>query len=211
MRKVLLPLMIGVLLALSTPVFAEIEIGGSFTPAEYLLQMNSEAQKLEDFLGVASSEDFDMIFGFHIGYSWWWLFYAAWDSLVMPPWWIYTSTSAGGETGIYRPGFLNLIDVGVRPTIGPVYVLATAGLNHMYIYKQDDLAIAGGELNLGVNLRLGAGLIFDWWSLVVSGTAVFGKFDDMATVIEGVADQNPKAIRYLINNLIPSVVFSLHL
>jgi hypothetical protein len=209
MRKVLLPLIIGILLALSTPVFAEIEIGGSFTPAEFLLLANEEAQALEAFLGAA--DDFDMIFGFHIGYSWWWLFYASWDAMVMPPWWIYTTTSAGGKSGLYRPGFLNLIDVGVRPTIGPVMILAEAGINNIYIYKQEDLAVSGGELSLGINLRLGAGLLFDWWSIVVTGTAVFAQFDDMVTVLQGVVDQNPKAIRYLINNLIPSISFQMHL
>ena len=208
MRRVFLPLIVVVLLALSAPVFAEIELGASFTPAEYM--MSAEIQQLEKFLGA--EDVFEAIFGFHIGYSWWWLFYGSWDAMVMPPWWVYSITVGEEASGIYRPAFLNLFDVGVRPTLGPIMLLAEAGINNIRIYGQEGLGVEGaGEANFGVNLRLGAGLMFDSWSITVTGTSVYNTFDKMVQVIKGVTESNPNAIRYLVSSLIPSITFNMHL
>lgn len=203
MRRFLVPLIALLLLSFSTPVFAEIELGASFTPAEFF--MSEEVRDLEAFLG--STDDFDMIYGFHVGYSWWWLFYASVDSLIVPPWFIYSIT-AGEQSGIYRPGYINMIDVGIRPTLGPLLIFAEAGLNNIFIYKQDELD--NPPDNLGVNLRIGGGLLMDWWSITVSGTSVFPNFDQMVNVLEGIIDQNPQAIRYLMESLIPSINVNLH-
>ena len=207
MRRVILPLIVVVLLALSAPVFAEIELGASFTPAEYM--MSEEIKQLEQFLGA--EDQFEAIFGFHIGYSWWWLFYGSWDAMVMPPWWVYSITVGEEASGIYRPAFLNLFDVGVRPTLGPIILLAEAGINNIRIYDQESLGVQGTEANFGVNLRLGAGLKFDWWGITVTGTSVFATFNKMVQVIQGVTESNPNAIKYLVNSLIPSITFSMHL
>jgi hypothetical protein len=191
-----------VLLSLATPIFAEIELGASLTPASYLktqdaIDMEKDIQQKEgSFLG-------DMIFGFHVGYSWWWLFYASWDSYVMPPWWVFSNVD------VYRPGFLNLIDLGIRPVIGPIILMAEIGVNSMYIYKQDE-DLDGGNGGFGANMRVGAGLKFKWWSLTLCGTSVFVDFDTMADVLAKVSDGNPKATDKLLATIIPSLTFNLH-
>ncbi len=209
MRRAYVPLVILVLLALSTPAFSEIELGASFTPAEFL--MSEEAKQLEQFIGA--EEDFEAIVGFHIGYSWWWIFYGSWDAIVMPPWWIYSITVGPDSSGTYKPGFLNLMDIGVRPTLGPIMLLAEAGLNNIYIHgQQAEIGIESAtEPNFGVNLRLGAGLKFGWWGITVTGTSVFATFTKMTDVIEGVIESDPLAIQYLISSLIPSITVNMHL
>lgn len=190
------------LLSLATPIFAEIELGASLTPASYL---KTEAAKdmEQDIQQKEGSFLADMIFGFHVGYSWWWLFYASWDSYVMPPWWIFSNVD------IYRPGFLNLIDLGIRPVIGPIILMAEVGVNHMYIYNQDEDENVG-DVDFGANMRVGAGLKFNWWSLTLCGTSVFIDFDTMASVLTKVSEGNPKATDKLLATIIPSLTFNVH-
>lgn len=194
------------LLFLASPIFAEIEIGASLTPASYM--KGEDAKDFEDFQDKEGSFLADMIFGFHFGYSWWWLFYASWDSYVMPPWWIM------GQTGQYKPGFLNLIDLGVRPAIGPILIMAEVGVNHMYLHGQDDDPEVEGDVDFGANLRLGAGLKFGWWSLTASGTCVFVDFDTMTNTLQQLGEGGKRAedaTQKLLATLIPSLTFSIHL
>lgn len=191
------------LLSLATPIFAEIELGASLTPASFLKSADAAAME-QNIVGKEGSFLADLIFGFHVGYSWWWLFYASLDSYVMPPWWVW------GNTGEYKPGFLNLIDLGVRPTLGPIMIMAEAGVNYMYLYKQAEDQKGASQPDFGANLRIGAGLQFGFWSLTASGTSVFVNFDEMINTMQKVSDGNPRAIDKLVATIIPSLTFNLH-
>jgi hypothetical protein len=189
MRKIVL---ITALLALvmAMPVFADIEIGASWTPV------------LAD--EKSSSEDLESITGFHLGYQWWGIFYATWDSLIMPP------DIINGLVGYQRPGFLNLIDAGITIRIGPIVTYVTAGINNVYVYKQEELS--GYEPEFGANLRAGAGLKFGWWGVNVSGTAVFASFERMAQTLAALGDDATRDIAFekIVDGLIPSVNVTLY-
>ena len=92
---------------------------------------------------------------------------------VITPWFVQQTTSYVDSNDVYTagtkaPGYLNFIDIGIRPQIGPIYLLATAGINHLYIHSK--YQVAGKVPPLGVNLRLGAGLQFGGLSIAVTGT-----------------------------------------
>jgi hypothetical protein len=186
MRKVVLAAAV-LLLIFAAPAFAnELELGLSWTPLPGA-DKNAEEGQL------------DSITGFHIAYNWWSIMYASWDSLVMPPFIIQD------WTGYRRPGFLNLYDVGIRIVLGPVVGYATLGMNNVYVYKQKELA--GLENNFGANLRLGAGLKFNWWGINLSGTAVFPSFQYMVNTLKGLAAKSTSdvALSKIGDALVPSI------
>ena len=187
-KKVLLVALL--VLAMTAPAFADLELGVSWTPIP-----------AED---ASSEEEFESITGFHLGYQWWGIFYATWDSLVMPPRIMY------GLTDKKRPGFLNMFDAGIRLRLGPIIMYTTAGINHVYLYKQDQ--IGNYDPDLGVNLRAGAGLKFGWWGANVSGTAVFADFEQMTQRLAALADERTAEIaaEKLLENLIPSINVTLY-
>ena len=189
MRKIVL---ITALLALvmAMPMFAEIEIGASWSPNF------ADPDKADDTL--------DSITGFHLGYRWWGIFYATWDSLIMPP------DAINNLVGYQRPGYLNLIDAGITIRLGPIVTYVTAGVNNVYVYKQDELS--GFESEFGANLRLGAGLKFDWWGVNVSGTSVFASFERMAQTLAALGDDATRniAAEKIVDGLIPSINVTLY-
>lgn len=195
MRKAVLAAVV-LLLLMTAPAFSqlgpgEIELGLSFTPLA-----------ADEGAGPAAEEDaLDAMPGFHVGYVLWNFVYASWDSLVAPP------SLMSNWTGFLRPGFLNLFNAGIRFVIKPVVGYATIGMNNIYVYRQGD--IQGLENNFGANLRLGAGVKFDWWGVNLSGTAVFPSFQRMIGTIKGLAattdDVRNAAIQKIGDSLVPSI------
>jgi hypothetical protein len=224
MKRIILLIAVLVLLLLASPVFAELELGMSITPAS-TLKGEAAKQYEEDFVGKSDTATFleNNFVGFHVGFSWWWLFYASWDAMVMPPWWIqqittYERVNADGSresvVGKYLPGYLNLFDVGIRPTIGPIVIMAEIGVNNIYVYKQSEDKSAQGGLDFGANLKVGAGLRFDFWSATLTGTSVFASTDQMISVLKllGGSKESTRmeAVRSLVETLIPSVNVNIH-
>jgi hypothetical protein len=189
------------LLLMTAPAFSdvgpgELEIGLSVTPLQGGQSAGPDAQ--EDSL--------DAMTGFHFGYVLFKFLYLSWDSLVSPPSLIKT------WTGFNRPGFLNLYDGGIRFFIKPVIGYVTIGLNNVYVYRQGDLQ--GLENNFGANLRLGAGVKFDWWGVNLSGTAVFPSFQRMAGTLKGLAattdDIRNASLQAIGDSLVPSLNVTLY-
>lgn len=184
MRKIVMCTLVLLILTAAVPAFSqELEVGASFTPVPG---------------GGTADGELDFIFGFHFGYSFFRILYASWDSLVMPP------AIISGWTGLYRPGYLNLYDAGIRFSIGPVIAFAELGLNSIYVYKQETI---GFDPNFGANLRLGAGARFGWWSIGLSGTSVFPSFEYMLNTLKGlVSDTTRKtSLGKIADTLVPSV------
>ncbi|QEN06140.1 hypothetical protein EW093_16080 [Thiospirochaeta perfilievii] len=198
------------LVLLSTTIFAEIELGLSFTPGDVLV--TEETAAAMQWVGADSTSD-ESLLGFHFGYSFWWLFYASYDSLIVPPWFVYqttTYTEADGTpvSGINAPGFMNFLDFGIRPKIGPIYLLATIGFNDLYIHSQYEQVEDAG---LGVNLRIGAGYQFGAFSINFTGTSMFNSFDQLSATMSRLSDQEPGAMDDFMSRIIPSIGFVLHL
>ena len=113
-------------------------------------------------------------------------------------------------TGLYRPGFLNLWDFGIRIQIRPVVASVGLGLNSIYVYRQGDVQTL--ENNFGANLRLAGGLRFDWWGIGLSGTAVFPSFDYMIDTLKGLIPESSRqfAAQKIGDALVPSITFTLY-
>ncbi len=188
MKRILIVLLIGIVMFLvAAPAFSEQwELGISVTP-------------------VPGKEEDNMLAGFHFGYKWWYIWYATWDSIVLPPWIIQD------WTGYVRPGFLNMFDAGVHLNLGPFIGYTELGVNYLYLYKQaeDNIKAGGG----GVNLRVGAGLKFNWWGLNLSGTAVFPSFSDLGRVLKGLVSEKTRELAFdaLLRQLVPSINLVLYL
>jgi hypothetical protein len=190
------------MLILTATLYGEIELGMSFTPGSFL---KSDEQKALDAISVADQGTLgDNILGFHVGYSFWWLFYASFDSLIVPPWWV------DQQVGIPAPGYINFFDVGIRPRIGPIYLLATVGINTLYIHSA--YADKNAENSMGVNIRLGAGLKFDALGISLTGTYTEADFAQLQKTITALTEGNdPRAQREFIQKLMPTIGFNLHL
>ena len=195
MRKAVLAAVV-LLLLMTAPAFSligpgEIELGLSWTPLEADQSAGPDAE--EDAL--------DAMTGFHVGYVLWNFLYLSWDSLVAPP------SLISDWTGFSRPGFLNLYDAGIRFLIKPVLGYVTIGMNNIYVYRQGDLQ--GLENNFGANLRIGAGVKFDWWGVNLSGTAVFPSFQRMIGTLKNLAATNSDiqnaAVQAIGDSLVPSI------
>jgi len=141
MKKLLVLLAALMLAAVAIPAaFAEVELGISATPVPG---------------GQSNQGGVDTITGFHVGYAWT-ILYGTVDSLAMPAQMISNMLGYWDDTqgiyvdGPYLPGFLNLVDVGVRFRINPFIAYAELGTNNIYVYKG-----VGGQNTWGANLRLG--------------------------------------------------------
>jgi len=162
-----------------------------------------------------AEQSVDPIFGFHVGISPIAILYASWDALALPPNMIQGMTGFTDENGrwvqgYYRPGFLNMFDVGFRFLLGPVAIFTTVGTNNIYVYRQSELPDAGGSW--GANLRLGAGLKFGFWGVSATGTVIFPSFGYMVEVFKqlGSADNRQWALDQIVNGLVPSLMATLY-
>jgi hypothetical protein len=196
MKKILLPLAIVVLLELATPVFAELELGISGTP----------------YPNPQTGNTMDMLIGFHVGYAWSGL-YGSWDSIAVPNFMVQNWTGgyyrADGTyvLGYNVPGFLNLYDVGIRLVLRPLVGLVEVGVNSLYVYQVGLL-----DTGLGANLRLGLGLKLHRWGIMVTGTSVFGSWDDLTTTLSGLfSDTRRKdSLNRIENSLVPSFQLTIY-
>ena len=192
MRKTVLAVaVVTLLLMISAPAYSnELELGLS-----WMAVATDETQ---------TDDAADSITGFHVGYVMLNFLYASWDSLVMPP------SIISEWTGFYRPGFLNLFDVGVRLQIKPVIASVGIGLNNVYVY--DQASVQALENDFGANLRLGAGLRFDWWGVGLTGTAVFPSFDYMVETLKGLVSDTTRefAAQKIVDSLVPAISLTLY-
>jgi len=172
MKKILLPLAAVLLIAVAVPTFAERgewELGLGWSPSK-------SSGNIPDPNAVNS------ILNFHVGYAWS-VLYASWDAFAMPDYWVYDATnytdpfSGVYHPGYYAPGFLNLIDVGLRFVIKPVLLYGEVGFNNLFIYGSSDYG------NVGVNVRGGVGVKFGWWGLNLSATQVFASWGDLTAAL----------------------------
>jgi len=213
-------LLVAIMLIVPTFIFAdEIELGIAVTPLG--LNKNTQADQMGGMLGSGDGFFQNNSLGLHAGYSLAWLFYASIDANIMPSWWIKTATEMSDPTtgefkqGILAPGYMTFIDVGIRPTLGPIILMAELGMNYLYIhdtYNKDPLTggpMAGGSI--GANLRIGVGYKFSAFSVSLQGTAVFPNFEALSATLKGVANEDQKSIDALKASLIPSLTFYLHL
>jgi hypothetical protein len=194
----------------------EIELGIALTPMSIL--KSKDEGSMEDIYDAESGVLGDNILGLHAGYSFMWLFYASVDANVMPPWWIegmtgyYDYDTGERVQGIMAPGFITFANVGVRPTFGPIMVMATIGINYMYIhsaYTKDEDLSSGNKA--GMNLRVGAGYKFDMFSVSLIGTSVYPDFKSMRNTFKGLFQNDEQAIEDFTNTLIPSIAVYIHL
>jgi hypothetical protein len=191
MRKTVLAVAVILLLIMAAPAYSnELELGLSWIP------IPADEEMMEDSI--------DSITGFHIGYVMFNFLYASWDALVMPP------QIISEWTGLYRPGFLNLYDIGIRIQIRPVIGAISLGLNNVYVYRQGD--VQSFKNNFGANLRLAAGLRFDWWGIGLTGTAVFPSFDYMADTLKGLVSPETRsfAAQKIGDSLVPGISATLY-
>ena len=192
MKKLLVPLAVMLLLALAVPAaFAELELGMSWTP-------------IQDTTAVSPTAT-QNVPGFHVGYSWF-ILYAAWDALAMPNYWVEQVTWSIDSTGTFvpginKPGFLNLYDAGIRLVLQPLEIYALIGTNNLRVYQQTS------DRGFGANIRLGAGLKFGFWGINISGTNVYGSFDDLTAVLKGLGSSSTRdwSIKQITDGLVPSV------
>lgn len=158
----------------------------------------------------------DPIIGFHVGISPIAILYASWDAMALPPYMIQGMTGRTNEEGVwvqgvFRPGFLNLFDVGFRFLLGPVAIFTTVGMNNIYVYDQASLPEnVGGDW--GANLRLGAGLKFGFWGVSLTGTAIFPSFAGMIEVFRQLGSEQNRdwALDQIVNGLVPSLMATLY-
>lgn len=199
---------------LASPLFANSwELGVSLTPtagnndSEYdTTSADSAAEKL--------------VPGFHVGYRFLGILYASWEAMVLPPEYVTDMTATfyetGGEIyyqpGPFRPGFLNLWDVGLKLVLGPIVAHTELGVNNIYVYKQADLE-ERFESNFGANWRIGLGLKLDRWGVNLDATTIFPSWDSMIDDLNilfgddsAASDQIADKIRW-----IPSLTFILYL
>ena len=178
-------------LVIAVPAFADIEVGISAT--------------IDPAVAEDPNAELEPIPGFHLAYQWWGIFYATWDSMVLPP------DLVNSLTGYLRPGFLNLFDAGIRIRLGPIIGFVTAGTNNIYVYRQAELTDFNPEF--GANLRAGAGLKFEFLGVNLSVTSLFASFDRLARTLQSLAgtpaEQNA-AIETITSGLIPAFGVTLY-
>jgi hypothetical protein len=210
MKKILF-IAIAIMLTLPSILTAdEIELGLALTPMSILMD---EDQKSYDAMADESGGVLnDFVLGLHAGYSLGGLLYASIDANAMPPWLISDITRPSqNEPGIFAPGFVTFIDAGIRPKIGNIIPMAAIGFNYLYIHSGmvDKEGDSDSDNKLGVNLRLGVGYSFAPFSVNLVVTSIFSTFDNMAAILEGLANDEMWAKESL--NLIPSLAFYIHL
>lgn len=180
MRKLIIAILLVAVVAL--PAFTlGVELGVSAT-----VPLGGEADEME------------VIPGFHVGLGFLAVLYASWDSLVMPP------NVIGSWTGYYRPGFLNLYDVGLRLVLGPIVALLEIGVNNVYVHQGGTQDIGG----LGANLRVGLGLKFGTFGITATGTSVFPTMEGLVDTLKALVPEDSRnwAVDQLVKGLVPSLM-----
>jgi len=201
-RLTVVVLMIAVL---ALPSFADIswEVGLSGTPIP---------------TGGGDETSLEALVGFHFGISPFAILYASWDSLVMPPSMISGMTSHYDEEtdtwtqGLYRPGFLNLFDVGLRILIRPFVLHAEIGTNQIHVYAPEEPIGVKNAGGFGANLRLAAGLNFGWWGVSVTGTYVAPTMQALVNTLKGLVSDKTRqwALNQIASGLVPSLMASVY-
>jgi len=218
MNRILILLIVFSLIIPAMIMADEFEVGVAVTPLSII--KDESAIAMENMYGSGGGFFQDNILGLHVGYSLAWLFYASLDANIMPAWWIKNATEFSDEAGelhqgIFAPGIISFLDIGIRPTFGPVILMAELGINYLYIHSyynvdpQTGAELAGGKM--GFNFRVGVGYEFEPFSISLLGTSVYSSFDVMKEALAGVAKGNKMAIEKLSESLIPSLAFYIHL
>lgn len=201
-----------VLLLSGGAIWADIEVGVGFSPPLGKLP-EGMPEKAAGPLG-------NTMVSFHAGYSFAWLFYLSGDAYVLPPFVVRNMTTTIEEDGfvkdgLYRPGFLNMINVGLRPRLGPVALSATVGLNSLYLYKEGEVSDKANKPSLGVNLRLG-GILFvnDLFSFSLTGTTVFPDGRTLFSTLGSLGSKDSfireQAVDLIVGNLYPTLTVNLN-
>ena len=193
MRKLVLLAAVATLICLVSPLWSnESELGISLFPINWGNEDNEGTMITDDDEAFINN----WLFGFHIARSWG-LFYASWDSFVLPPHVIQDITTLIEDDvvvreGFYRPGFVNFFDFGLRLSLLNVLVgFAEIGVNTLYMYKQDELPEDQRPGKFGANLRLGAGLrVNESFGITLTGTALFPIFNKMLDVLGNLASED---------------------
>jgi hypothetical protein len=83
-------------------------------------------------------------------------------------------------------------------------------MNNVYVYNQGSNQAL--KNNFGANLRLGAGLKWDWIGINLSGTAVFHSFRSMTRTLAGLAnkDSRERAVDKIGETIVPSINVALY-
>lgn len=187
----------------------EVEIGLGISPPPRTEEKNvgyvADSEGIEDKWAPS----------FHFGYSFAWLFYVSADSQVVSPRQVYayTEDQDHGVNGYRVPGFLNTFNVGFRPNIGPLRLLATVGINHLYIYgnPSETNPAESSDLDMGVNFKAGLGWYGDNIGVLATGMFTFDSFDQMSDVFSDltsdVSRRKEEAQDTLMTLLIPTFSF----
>ncbi len=220
MKTIVIPLVMVLVFLILIPatVSAETELSISLTNWELGLGYTplSDEEIAEDATFQESG-----LTSFHLGYTFWWLLYATWDSFILPPYLVESMTSVlENDTGTYRegysrPGFLNMFDVGIRLDLGSVMAFATIGVNSLYVYRQDEDKLEVGN-EIGANLRLGAGARFDGWGITATISSIQPSIEQAVMIIENIV--SPESNSYLrqqaeemfMKNLVPSIMLVIY-
>ena len=212
MKKQLIILSVFLLLITGAVFPGEFDLGITVTP--FSMIKSEDAASTEELYGLEEGSFLqDNSVGLHLGYSFWWLFYTSADFNLVPAWYVKESTSYTSDTGQYvdgvmAPGIVSYFDVGIRPTIGPIVLMAEMGINYLYVHsyyaEEDDTG--GGT---GVNMRLGAGLRYKSLLFTLVGTAFFSSVDQMTGTLQNIADGNQMAQDDFIASLVPSFLVAI--
>lgn len=209
MKKLLFLTAIIFLLLPSILTADEIELGIALTPMGVLMDESDRNMEVAAGSGGILKE---FILGLHAGYCMSGLLYASLDANAMPAWFIEKITRTGAmEQGIRATGFISFIDVGIRPKLGNLILLAELGINYLYLHSE---MVAQQEQDasnsrLGVNFRAGVGYSFYPFSVSLIVTSIFPDFSTMAAVFKGLFNEEQWAKESL--NLMPSIAAYLHL
>ena len=151
------------------------------------------------------------------------------DSLILPPSSIqqmtgqFTFDPITYETsfvqGIYRPGMVNLYDVGIKFALFNKLVMGVqVGVNSLYIYRmnEDPELFNGINTELGANIKLSAGWKFgNNLGLEAAMYSIQPSIDDATNVLKGLASDNTvvqdAAIDQLLNNAAIGALIVLYL
>jgi hypothetical protein len=213
------PLLLVALLALAVlPALAEIELGIGVSPPigqdTSVSNTTGSSDPLQQFWDGATKS-------VHLGLRSFGILYLSGDFIVVPPFFTEGMTSSWDSAkqswgnGYYRPAVVSLYDLGLKLKLGPVGLSASAGINQLYLYKQSEL---GGYSppDLGVNLRLGAGLrLLKFLGIEAVIVTVQPSFKDAVEVVEGVFASDPvlqqSSMDRLTKQLIPMIQAVLYL
>lgn len=195
-RRLILPVTLLLAVVIAAPVVSQSD--------EFSVGISVTALDESDY-----QESFDSVqLGFNVGYRFLNVFLADWSAISLPPGVVaaitgYEYTDDEGNKyyveGYSRPAFANFFDIGLGINLGPFVVNAQAGLNLLYLYKQDELD--GYDGSAGANLRAGVGLRFDWWSVLLNGTVVFADLQEAGKTLAALASEEEFLRTQAINKL----------